>query len=81
MSQTSKGNGVQYSSFHEQQLLPLTITAELDWVLDVIGNRITGISDEGVGVIEHDLEVQLEGVTPDLIAMSNGSSGYIKELY
>ena len=63
MSQTSKGNGVQYSSFHKQQLLPLTITAGLDWVLDVIGNRITGISDEGASVTKCDPEVQLRGMT------------------
>ena len=49
--------GVQYGSFYIQQLFQSDITAGLDWVPDVIGNRVTGISDEGASVTKYDLEV------------------------
>ena len=53
--------GVQYSSFHKQQLLPSDVAARSGQFLDMIGNGIVRIPDKGTSVTECDLEVQLEG--------------------
>ena len=44
-------------------LLPSNIAAGSGWVLDVIGNKIIGIYNEGTGVTRCDLKAQLRGMT------------------
>ena len=64
--------GVQYGSFYKQQLLSSDIAAGLDWVLDVIENRATRISDKGASVTEWTLKHNWEAWQSELTIQNQG---------